>query len=524
MLLKFLRKRKNMKRIIWGLAILIIPAFVIWGAGSSGNKNKQGPDYAGKIFGKKISFEDYADMWRVTRDYALRTFGANVPPELIDQLAWNRLILLEEIKREKIAIKDSEVVEKIMSFPVFQRDGLFDKQIYKSMVGDAARGFEERIRDDIRISKLRERVTSGVTITDEEVREEYDKKFEKIKASYVSMLFKEFEKEVDCKEADLLELYNQNKDTFRKPEAINVEYVGVLFSSFDKEVPISEEAVRKYFEETIDAYKKPDSEELPELTEDIKKSISDKLAMDRKMSLAEELAYKVLDAARDKNDLGKATGSFGLEKNETGFFSMQDEVPGIGWSYEFTKTGFELKKGQISDVLVKTGKGFYIIRLADKRESYIPGFTEAKESVMDLYVKNASVRLAEKKAKKTFLTISRMIKSGKTFNSAYQAFSLEQKQTELITRDSYISALGPAAGLVESCASLKPGEISPPVKMQDSWVIARLDEYQAIDENKFMEERESFRENILARKKQEVFDKWFEELKERAGLITYTGD
>ena len=52
MLLKFLRKKKNMKLIIWGLAILIIPAFVLWGAGASRNKGK-GPNYAGKIFNRK---------------------------------------------------------------------------------------------------------------------------------------------------------------------------------------------------------------------------------------------------------------------------------------------------------------------------------------------------------------------------------------------------------------------------------------------------------------------------------------
>jgi hypothetical protein len=30
-MLKIFRKKKIMKRILWGLAILIIPAFVLWG-------------------------------------------------------------------------------------------------------------------------------------------------------------------------------------------------------------------------------------------------------------------------------------------------------------------------------------------------------------------------------------------------------------------------------------------------------------------------------------------------------------
>ena len=145
MLLKFFRKRKNMKRIMWGLAILIIPVFVIWGAGSSGKKRGEGPDYAGKIFDKKVSFEEYTDMWRVTRDNLSRSFGNNIPPEFIDRMTWNRIILLKEAKRQKIAVKDSELIETIVSFPAFQKDGRFDKKLYKSMLGDAAKNFEARL-------------------------------------------------------------------------------------------------------------------------------------------------------------------------------------------------------------------------------------------------------------------------------------------------------------------------------------------------------------------------------------------
>ena len=173
MLLKFFRKKKNMKRIIWGLAILIIPAFVIWGAGSSNKKGEKGPNYAGKVFGKKIPFDEYVNMWRVTRDNAIRSFGANIPVEFIDQLTWNRIILLKEAERENIAVKNDEVVERIMSFPIFQRNGSFDKKLYKSALKQNARGFEEKIRDDIRITKLREKATSGITITDIEVEDEY---------------------------------------------------------------------------------------------------------------------------------------------------------------------------------------------------------------------------------------------------------------------------------------------------------------------------------------------------------------
>ena len=302
---------------------------------------------------------------------------------------------------------------------------------------------------------------------------------------------------------------------------IRDRYIGVLFSGFDDEVSIGEEPVRKYFEEHLEDYKKPGSEEIPEFTDDIKNRISEKLSSDRKRSLAEELAYKVLDSALEKNNLNEPAREFNLQSGRTGFFGMQEAVPDIGWSYEFTKTGFELEIGEISGALIKTDKGFYIIQLAERRKSYAPEFEEAKEAVKEAYIKNKSAELAGHEAKKIYEVISGRLKAGENFRDICGELSLEIKQTDLIARDAYVPGLGMAASLVDACASLKPGEISPPIKMQDNWVIARLDEYQGMDEDEFLGEKEEFSENFLEKKRQEAFDQWFEVLKKQAGFVNY---
>jgi peptidyl-prolyl cis-trans isomerase D len=511
-----------MKRIIWVLAILIIPAFVIWGAGTSGKKKRKGPDYAGKIFDRKVSLDEYLDVWRVSRDYLTRSFGANIPVEFIDQMTWNRILLLEASKRENIHVKDSEIVERISSLPLFQRDGIFDNKLYKSMIGESARGFEERLRDDMRISKLREKITAGVYIADEEVKKEYKKAFEKIRASYISIPFSDFKKDVRYQESDLVRFYEENKENFRNPEEINLGYIGILFSSFDKEVYIEERAIKDYFEKHLSEFKGPDQEERPLLDEEIKKEISGKLTTERKESLAEELAYKVLDKALVKKDLDEVSRSFALEVKETGFFNMQQGAPDIGQSYELTKRGFELNPGEISNLLIKSEKGFYIIRLKEKKESYLPEFAEVKDNAMNSYLKNESMKLAEKKAKKLYLTITSKIKNGAEFEDIASDIQKTVKETDLITRSGYIPTLGPATAFVEACIPLKIGETAGPLKMPESWIILRLDEYVAIDKLKFIEEKEKFKEGLLSRKKQTVLDEWFEILKKEANLVSHT--
>lgn len=520
MLLKFLRKKKNMKRIIWGLAILIIPAFVIWGAGTD-KKNNKGPGHAGEIFNRKVSHEEYFNMWQVTRDYALKTFGTNVPPEFIDQMAWSRILLLEKAKQDKIIVKDTDVVEKIISYPAFQRNGSFDKKLYKSMLGDAAKGFEERLRDDILISRLREKAVKNISVNDEEVKEEYKNKFEKIKSSYISTPFSDFEKDVSYEEPELISFYEENKELFLKPEGINVRYVEVAFSRFEKEAYVTEEEIKRYFEEHLSDYKKPDSEDMPQLDEAIKISITEQLSFQRKISLAEELSYRLLDEALKKKNLDETSRSFSLEAKETGFFNMQQEIPGIGWSYEFTRKGFELKPGEISSVLIKGADGFYIIQLTEKKPPYMPEFKDTRDAVIKSYVQNKSIELSEESAKKLYAAIKDKIKNGLTLEEAAKENGKEPAQTDFLTREEYIPALGPAKDFVEGAVSLENNEIAGPIKMAQSWVILKLDEYQGVDEIKFAEEKDTFKEELLSNKKQETFDKYFQELRKGAGLVIY---
>ena len=60
--------------------------------------------------------------------------------------------------------------------------------------------------------------------------------------------------------------------------------------------------------------------------------------------------------------------------------------------------------------------------------------------------------------------------------------------------------------------------------MQTSWIILRRDEYQNIDEVKFVEEKVTFKETLLSSKKEKVFNEWFEKLKTEANFVSYISE
>jgi len=454
---------------MWGLAILIIPAFVIWGAGTSAKNKGDKPDYAGKLFGKKVSYDDYYDMWNVARDYAVKSFGNNVPVEVIDQMAWSRIILIEQAKRERLEVTDKEVVEKLASFPAFQRNNSFDKKLYKSMLQDKARSFEEKLRDDILISNLKDKVTSGIKVDGREVKNEYKKVYENIKSSYSLIPFGDSEKDAQYTEKNLEDFYMQNKEAFKKSEQVNIRYLAI---------PLSD----------------PD---------------------------AEELAYKVLDQANVKKSLEEPAKANSLEIKETGFFSANEEIPDVGWSYDFIKAGFELQENEIYNILVKTDKAFYVIQQKKKKAPYIPDYAEVKDNVKKAFIKEESIKLSGKKAEEIYLDITN--NSGESFENTVKKYSLQVKETDFIARDGYIPEIGPAAEFVDTAGSIKIGSISKPLKTLQGWVILKPLEIRPIDEVKFIEEKEKFGENLLANKKEAEFNRYFQDIVKKAGFVSYTG-
>jgi hypothetical protein len=317
---------------------------------------------------------------------------------------------------------------------------------------------------------LRYKITYGVNINDEDVKNEYKKKFEKIKSSYALISFSEYEKDAQYTDSGLLDFYEKNKADFKKEAEVDIKYI---------EIPLSNPS-------------------------------------------AEELAYKILDQVSLKKNLEEPAKAESLEIKETGFFSANDEIPGVGWSFDFIKTSFELEKNQINNVLIKTEKGFYIIQLKDKKEPYIPDYGQVKDSVKKAFIKEVSIKISGEKSEKIYLDISNRVKANEKFEDVVKGYGLQVNQTDFIGRDGYVPEIGPAKEFVDTAFSLKIGDISRPLKALQGWVIIQPLEIKPIEEAKFAGEKDKFKENLFAEKKEKAFNKWFQDLQKRAGFVSYT--
>ncbi|MCM8783874.1 MAG: SurA N-terminal domain-containing protein [Candidatus Omnitrophica bacterium] len=529
-MLKAMRKKENVKAVMWILAIILIPAFVLWGGGAMLRERAQGQ--AGKVFNRKISLEKYLESWEAVRNQAILIYG-----KLFDQIAqyldldsqaWDRLMLLEEAKRQKIKVKDEELIERLRNLPLFQKDGKFDPQIYEWVLKYYLRTnplrFEEEMRASLKISKLVEKIYNEVKLSEEELKEEYVKENEKAKFSYFIIETKDFLEKVEIKdEKELLDYYTLNKDFLRKPETVKVEYIFIDPLMLEKEINISEEEIKEYFESHKEEFALPPTpqsqQETPQavpepvLTEETKGKIKTRLTSQRVMDKVEEIRNELIGKLTPQANLEELAKKYGVLFKVTDYFSLDTVLPEIGFNLKFYNYAFRLKPGEISDP-IEIKNGYLFLKVKEKKPPYVPEFNEVKDKVEELLKKEKANLMAKEKAEKVLEELKT-----RNWDEVAKELNLTPVSTELITRTSYIPGIGKSEEFTETGFSLNPNQVATSiVKTERGFVILRLEEKISVKEEDFEKDKEAFREKTLSKKQQEHFEIWFKDLKRRANL------
>ncbi|MBI1977941.1 MAG: SurA N-terminal domain-containing protein [Candidatus Omnitrophica bacterium] len=163
-MLKFYRK--NIKVIIW----VIVLSFIIWGIGTLSLSKESASAAMGMVGKEKISHKEFLTTFRY---YDLLTHletkekDPNSKPmafEALKSLTWQVIALSRVAKQEGVSVSDNEVREEIEK--QFSQDGQFNELLYEHWIQNIFQGrprdFEEAIRKHLVVRKLREKVLKDV--------------------------------------------------------------------------------------------------------------------------------------------------------------------------------------------------------------------------------------------------------------------------------------------------------------------------------------------------------------------------
>lgn len=466
-MLNILRNKKVAKKIWIILAIIIVPAFAFWGTGSI-TRSKQEERSIGMIFGKKISLLEYKDSMEAVKNELIMRSGDKFDEIKkyinLESQAWDRLILIQEAKKRKIKADDAEVIELIKRYPFFQKKGGFDNNIYsqtlKYVFRAQPRAFEEQTRNSIMLYKLYYEVTKDIIIKDEEVKDAYQKENEQLSIDYIAGIYADFEKNITVAEEEVEDYFTQNSLSFKQPVSFNIEYLSMA-------------------EENKDALKNL-------LTR-----------LDKKESLK--------DIAKDLK----------LELKETGIFKQSDPIPGIGWSSEVMNL---ISKAKIGDLLppIYLDKSYYILKIKEIKEPYIPDFETIKDQVKEAVIKSKAREIAKEKMENCLKELSQTPKKGAKklgLDKTAQKYALKPGFTDLFKYGSYIEKIGSSDKFWLAAKELEEGKMSALIEMPAGFYSIKIKSKVPVDNGKFETEKQAFTQKILLQKKEEYFANFITELR-----------
>lgn len=133
-MLKIMRSNKFFSVfLLTAITIMLTVAFIFWGIGPKDNPQAQ---FVAEINGDRIMLDEYYRAYdneyrRLKDQYSDEEIEKmNVPDRVINSLV-SRRVLLIAAERAGITVSEKELQNAIVNEPAFQRDGVFDVNVYE---------------------------------------------------------------------------------------------------------------------------------------------------------------------------------------------------------------------------------------------------------------------------------------------------------------------------------------------------------------------------------------------------------
>ncbi len=135
-------------------------------------------------------------------------------------------------------------------------------------------------------------------------------------------------------------------------------------------------------------------ERIPEL-DNIKEKVKIDLVKEKQDEQARNDANDFLSSLKKNGSIIEEGKKYNLTPATTGLFKRNDSIPNIGFEREIATTAFKLlDKDRLTQSVIKGTKGYYILKLKERKEPDLEGFDKEKEKIEE--------RLLREKQGKTF--------------------------------------------------------------------------------------------------------------------------
>jgi peptidyl-prolyl cis-trans isomerase D len=501
------------------MVITLVPGiFSDTGSSSDTYATIRGGGIWGRFFGPgdQVSMQDVQQIaQRMMQRQQLPDFVLPYMVQRVGQGLIQQHIELSEAHRLGIQVTDEDLRNFLHTgmwgqvlFPNGQYIG---DERYASLVsenfGISREKFESELKKEILEQRLRSFVTSGITVSDQQVRDAYTQQATKIKFQYAVLSSDDLRKQINPTDTELQTFFKQNAARYAKaiPEKRKIEYVAFTTGNLPGGAPqVTDAEVQQYYNQHQSDYHVDDQVKVRHILIKVDPNADTKTDAAAKQK-AEDILKQLHNGGNFAELAKKYSDDPGSKEQggELGFIKHGVTVP------EFDKAAFALQPGQISD-LVRTKYGYHIIQAEEKQAAHTRPLDEVKPEIVSLLT-----RQKEAQAQQAFAhqLATEAQKNGLEQTAA--AHHLQAVTTDYLEQGAVIPGLADGSQLLSSAFSAKPGAAPLTASTGDGYAIFQVKDVQAAHAPTFDEYKshilDDYRDEqlpqLLARKTNELADK-----------------
>lgn len=496
--------RKNVKSLapaLWFVIIaFIISIFAVWGgAGALGEG--RGTNTLATVGKEKISVSLYQQTLQQRIEAMRREFREldgrfiqqlNIPQQILNQLIQQSL-LTQLSKEMGIKATDDEIRKKIMSYPVFQKDGQFVGFAQYQKILDWNRiplpEFEKSLRKEIIMEKVVEVLTAGVTVTDEELWENYKNTNDTARMEYVTLELDKVELDKEPDPEKLVEYFEKNRDTYKIPEKREADYYFVKTDDLKAKVELTDSDIEAYYDDNKARFLEPEKTKASRIYIPFEEQERD-LVINRARDLLDQIRsgqdFGALAKTHSKDEKAQDSGDWGLYEWKSLSQQEQDEIN-------------RLSQDEVSNVLEITD-GVVILKVTEKEPESTQPLEAVKERIINILKDEKARQMAEEE-------IARLEKAAKKENSldvAAQTLGLGVRNSGLLKENDPLEEIDPSGSISMTLFNIEEKEISSPIYTYQGVGLAQLMKIEPLRPANFDEVKQEVTEDFAALKKKEL--------------------
>jgi peptidyl-prolyl cis-trans isomerase D len=501
------RMRRHMSWLKWSLGLVCL-AFIIFYIPDflrgNGADAASGETIA-RVDGQDITANEFRRTYQAQLQAYRSAYGGQMNEQLLKQLGVEQQILqqmvderaaLAEARRVGIVVSDSEVRQRILSIPAFQENGAFiGEQRYQQLLRMqrppmTAADFEDNVRRQLTIQKLRSSLTDWLSVADKDLEQEYRRRNDKVKLAVVSFTADSFRAHVTASDADIAAYFDGHKDEFKIPEKRKIRYLLIDVEAMRAKVVVPPADVERTYNNNVEQYSTPEQVRASHIL--LKTDGKDDAAVKAK---AEEI-LKQARAGADFAELARKNSEDEASQKNGGdldYFGRGRMVA------EFDQVAFALEPGKISD-LVKTQYGYHIIKVVDKKAATTRPLQDVRQQIQD----QLAYERAQAQASDLAQALEKEVTKPADFDRVAKDRGLTVQESGFFARDEPILGLGPSPEAASRAFDMKPADVAGPLRASRGFVfetlVARQDPYVP----KLDEVKERVRDEVVKQKARDL--------------------